>query len=228
MKPHPTSPVVERTLSHMNLSSRCTSFLMVAVRGRTWTIRRARRTASSKPRSRHAAADRRDAKAVLVISAHWEEPEFTLTSQPSRHGLRLLRLSGLHLPDSRTVRPATGARGARAGLSARPASRRGSTRERGFDHGTFTPLNSIYPDADVPGGAAFAQARPRSGDAPALGRALAPLRDQGVLIVGSGLSYHNLRQFFSPAAVGGPSQRIRRLAARRTAGAAAPRIATNY
>jgi aromatic ring-opening dioxygenase catalytic subunit (LigB family) len=67
--------------------------------------------------------------------------------------------------------------------------------ERGFDHGTFAPAAVIYPQADVP---VFQVSLMRDYDPArhlALGRALAPLREEGVVIVGSGLSYHNLRLF---------------------------------
>ena len=67
--------------------------------------------------------------------------------------------------------------------------------KRGFDHGTFAPAYVMYPKAEVP----IYQVSLQHGYDPAahfaLGRALAPLRDEGVLIVGSGLSYHNLRLF---------------------------------
>ena len=70
------------------------------------------------------------------------------------------------------------------------------TRERGFDHGTFVPLKLTYPGrrrADA------CSCRCKRGLDPeehlAIGRALAPLRDEGVFIVGSGMSYHNLRAF---------------------------------
>jgi aromatic ring-opening dioxygenase catalytic subunit (LigB family) len=100
--------------------------------------------------------------------------------------------------------------------------------ERGFDHGTFSPLAAIYPDADVP----VLQLSLKNTYDPkahiAVGRALAPLRDEGVLIVGSGLSYHNLREFGPQAAVAStafdqwldetlvrtsPAERLARLAA---------------
>jgi aromatic ring-opening dioxygenase catalytic subunit (LigB family) len=72
---------------------------------------------------------------------------------------------------------------------------------QGYDHGTFVPAYVMYPKADVP----LFQVSLQQGYSPenhfALGRALAPLRDEGVLIVGSGLSYHNLRLF-------GPGARV--------------------
>ena len=137
--------------------------------------------------------------AVLMISAHWEEPEFTLTAHPrppmvyDYYGFPDYTYSIRYdAPGDPALAERTRALIQAAGLPARLDA------ERGFDHGAFTPLKVIYPKADVP----VVQLSLKQGlDAEihlALGRAIAPLREQGVLIVGSGLSYHNLRQFFSP------------------------------
>lgn len=135
-------------------------------------------------------------KAVLMISGHWEDDAFAVMTSP-KPGM-VYDYSGFPPETYKITYPAPGApdladRAAglirAAGLPVRPDSR------QGFDHGTFAPLAVIYPDADVP----VFQVSLRHGYDPAehfaLGRALAPLRDEGVLIVGSGLSYHNLRLF---------------------------------
>jgi aromatic ring-opening dioxygenase catalytic subunit (LigB family) len=137
--------------------------------------------------------------AVLMVSAHWEEPEFTLMSNPRPPMVYDYYGFPDHTYHIRYDAPGDPSLAARtrqiieeAGLPARLDP------QRGFDHGAFTPLKIIYPRADVP----VVQLSLKAGLDPeahlALGRAIAPLRDEGVLIVGSGLSYHNLRQFFSP------------------------------
>jgi aromatic ring-opening dioxygenase catalytic subunit (LigB family) len=134
--------------------------------------------------------------AVLMVSAHWEEPAFTVMGSP--HPPMIYDYGGFpaHTYEVRYGAPGSPelARRARslieaAGLPAHVDPR------RGFDHGMFSPMAVIYPKADVP----VAQLSLRRGLDPAehiaLGRAIAPLRDENVLIVGSGLSYHNLRVF---------------------------------
>jgi aromatic ring-opening dioxygenase catalytic subunit (LigB family) len=135
-------------------------------------------------------------KAVLMVSGHWEERDFTVMSSPAPP--MVYDYSGFPAftyqiryaaPGSPEVARRTQELLRGAGFAA-PADNR-----RGFDHGTFAPLAAIYPEADVP----VLQLSIRSDYDPEAhlkaGRALAPLRDEGVLIVGSGLSYHNLRRF---------------------------------
>jgi aromatic ring-opening dioxygenase catalytic subunit (LigB family) len=141
--------------------------------------------------------------ALLVISAHWEEPVPTVMT--SARPPMLYDYYGFPPEAYRITWPAPGhpqvAARVRELLGAAGIETR-SDAERGFDHGTFVPLKLAYPEADVP----TVQLSLKQGLDPAehlaIGRALAPLRDEGVFIVGSGMSFHNLRTFRSPA--GGP------------------------
>lgn len=138
----------------------------------------------------------RTPKAVLIITAHWEERAFTLSSSPAP-GM-VYDYGGFPAHTYSVVYPAPGAPELATrvqGLLQEAGLPVALDSERGYDHGTFVPLAVMYPDAQVP----VLQMSLRAGLDPAehiaLGRALAPLRDEDVLIVGSGLSYHNLRNF---------------------------------
>jgi aromatic ring-opening dioxygenase catalytic subunit (LigB family) len=71
---------------------------------------------------------------------------------------------------------------------------------RGYDHGTFVPLKVAYPEANVPTVQLSLLSSLDPEEHLAMGRALSPLRDEGVFIVGSGMSFHNLRALGDPRA----------------------------
>jgi len=91
---------------------------------------------------------------------------------------------------------------------------------RGYDHGTFAPVYVMYPDASVPIVQLSLQCGYRPDAHLAVGRALAPLRDEDVLVMGSGLSWHNLRMIGAAARAplaAEPKTRTRQLLAWETA-----------
>ena len=135
-------------------------------------------------------------KAVLMISGHWETPDFAVMSSP--HPPMVYDYGGFPPETYKIAYPAPGAPALAqqiAGLIAAAGLPTHLDAKQGYDHGTFVPAYVMYPQADMP----ILQVSLQHGYDPAahfaLGRALAPLRDAGVLIVGSGLSYHNLRMF---------------------------------
>jgi aromatic ring-opening dioxygenase catalytic subunit (LigB family) len=137
-------------------------------------------------------------KALLVVSAHWEEPVPTVMSSPRPP---MLYDYGGFPPEAYAITwPAPGdpALAARVRqLLANAGFATAEDPERGFDHGTFTPLKQTFPEAEVP---VVQLSLVRGLDAAqhlAVGRALGPLRDEGVFIVGSGDTFHNMREFFS-------------------------------
>jgi len=134
--------------------------------------------------------------AVLVVTAHWEEQEFSVSSHPNPPMIYDFGGFPEHTYRIRYDAPGSPKLARRvqellqtAGLASRLDD------QRGFDHGTFTPLFPIYPTADVPIVQLSLQRDFDPATHLAAGRALAPLRREGILIIGSGLSYHNLRQF---------------------------------
>lgn len=139
-------------------------------------------------------------KAMVVVSAHWEAPVPTVMTN-ARPSI-LYDYYGFPPAMYEIAWPAPGAPAVAARVRELLSAAKIPSAEdpsRGFDHGTFVPLYVMYPRADVP----VVQLSMRANYDPlehvALGRALAPLRAEGVLIVGSGLSYHNLRRLGPPA-----------------------------
>lgn len=133
-------------------------------------------------------------RAILVVTAHWLAPQVTVGSA-ARPGM-IFDYYGFPPHTYTLAYPAPGepALAARvAGLLDAAGVAVATDAERGFDHGTFIPLMLMFPTADVP----VVQLSLRQDlDAEAhlqVGAALAPLRDEGVLIIGSGMSWHNLR-----------------------------------
>lgn len=162
-------------------------------------------------------------KAILIVSGHWETDGFAFTGgerpeliydyygfPPHTYELRY------DVPGSPTLAAHAAALLREAGLPA------GLDSARGLDHGVFVPLKVAFPDADIP---VVEMSVDRNLD-PALhiaaGRALASLRDEGVLIVGAGMSFHNMRGYGDPRATE-PSRRFDAWLAEAATGAGATR-----
>ena len=131
---------------------------------------------------------------LLVISAHWEEPRPTVMN--GERPPLLFDYYGFPPESYELTWPAPG----EPALAARVRELLGAAGiesdangERGFDHGTFVPLKLAYPDAQIPTVQLSLKAGLEPREHLAIGRALAPLRDEGVFIIGSGMSYHNMR-----------------------------------
>lgn len=138
-------------------------------------------------------------KALLVISGHWEEPAFTASAAAKPE--LIFDYSGFPEHTYRLTWPAPGdpALAARVRNLLTQAGLPGQlSPSRGFDHGVFVPLKVAFPEAQIPVVALSLAASLDPALHLAAGRALAPLRDERVLIVGSGMSFHNLRGYGRP------------------------------
>ncbi|MCW5633578.1 MAG: dioxygenase [Rubrivivax sp.] len=138
-------------------------------------------------------------RAVLIVSAHWEAPVATIMTNPQPP--TLYDYTG-YAAEAYTLQwPAASALflvGRVKDLLASAGLRTAEDPDRGFDHGTFVPLMVALPEADLP---VLQLSLLRSLDPAehlAMGRALGPLRDEGILLLGSGNSYHNMRGFGHP------------------------------
>jgi len=137
--------------------------------------------------------------AILIVSGHWETAGFALTGSerpplvfdyygfpPHTYQLRY------DAPGSPALAADITERLRNAGFTAAVDA------SRGYDHGVFVPLKVAFPDAKIP---VIELSLDRSLDAAlhiAMGEALAPLREQNVLVIGAGMSVHNLRALGDP------------------------------
>ena len=141
-------------------------------------------------------------RAILALSGHWEEDVPTVNA--GAHPPLLFDYGGFPDHTYRLTWPAPGAPELAArvcDLLSDAGIANGTEAARGWDHGIFVPLKVMVPGADVP----VVQLSLQRGLDPAthlaIGRALKPLRDEGVLILGSGQTYHNMRGFFGGGTV---------------------------
>lgn len=135
--------------------------------------------------------------AVLMLSAHWEQRPATFGA--TRTVPLYYDFYGFPEHYYQVKYPAPGAPALAARVRSLLAERSlpAAESERGLDHGAYVPLLCMYPRADVPVlQLSLPSLEPK--ELFALGRALAPLRDEGVLIIGSGFLTHNMRFAFRP------------------------------
>jgi 4,5-DOPA dioxygenase extradiol len=136
--------------------------------------------------------------AILVVSAHWEQRPVTLGATSTVP--LVYDFYGFPEKYYRVRYPAPGAPSLAARVRELLRANHiafGDDPTRGLDHGAFVPLVAMYPDADLP----VLQVSMPALEEDALfafGQALSPVRDEGVLVLGSGFLTHNMRYAFRP------------------------------
>jgi len=135
-------------------------------------------------------------KAFLVVTAHWEAEKPTVSTALSPGMIYDYYGFPKHTYELQYPAPGEPDLGHRVeALIAAAGLPVAEDAERGFDHGVFVPFLIVDPAAKIPVVMLSLQKNLDPALHIALGKALAPLRDEGVLIVGSGMSYHDLRHF---------------------------------
>lgn len=142
--------------------------------------------------------------AILVVSGHWETDGFALTGA-ARPGLIYDYFNfPPHTYDlTYSVDGAPDLADRAAALLRAGALEARVDPQRGLDHGVFIPLMVAFPDADIPVVEMSVGRSFDPGQHLAAGAALAALRDEGVLILGSGMSFHNMRAYGDPRSTAG-------------------------
>lgn len=141
-------------------------------------------------------------RAILIASAHWESAPLALSS-PDAGAPLVYDFAGFDPLYYRFRYPTPDAQGLAALVEGLLPTGSGLVRtQRGLDHGAWVPLMAMYPEADLP---VLQLSLPTSAAAGlmGLGQRLAPLREQGVLVIGSGFMTHGLPflDWANPAAV---------------------------
>ncbi|CAN6458432.1 unnamed protein product [Victoria cruziana] len=135
-------------------------------------------------------------RAILVISGHWETADPCVnvisTTNPT-----IYDFYGFPRPMYELKYPAPGApelaRRVKELLQGAGFKKVKEDKSRGLDHGTWVPLMLMYPNADIPVCQLSIQLHKDAGYHYNMGKALSPLREEGVLVMGSGSATHNLR-----------------------------------
>lgn len=141
----------------------------------------------------------RKPEAIVVISAHWEEEQPTLTS--GANPPLIYDYYGFPLDSYKIQYPAKGhplLANSIASLLRGQGVEPALDEQRGFDHGLFVPLKIMFPEADIP---CVQLSLVKGLDAKQhieIGQALVGLDNENLLIIGSGFSFHNMKAFFSP------------------------------
>ena len=141
----------------------------------------------------------RKPSAILVISAHWEEvqPTITFASQPSL----IYDYYGFPEESYSIQYPAPGKPAlAQAVCDALSGAGIAAVKDetRGFDHGLFVPLKILFPEAEIPCVQLSLKGNLSAQEHLDIGAALRGLEWQNLLVLGSGFSFHNMREFFAP------------------------------